>query len=42
MNYLPIKRIARRITKGALGVILFLVKALKKEDELVLIARKII
>jgi hypothetical protein len=42
MDYLPIKRIARRIAKGALGVILFLVKTLKKEDELVLIARKTI
>ena len=42
MDYLPIKRIARRIAKGALGAVLFLAKALKKEDELVLIARKII
>lgn len=42
MDYLPIKRIARRIAKGALGVVLFLAKALKKEDERVLIARKII
>ncbi len=40
MDYLPIKRFHRRIAKGVLGTALFLAKALKKEDELVLIARK--